>query len=245
LQLFLQYDKDGSRAIGPEELKQMLIGGPGVCSLPFTITSMHCSWHLSALTPRTPDHPSKALVYHVTSDLDGLQDIPQTDVDEYCKQQFHMADQNHDGILSIDEFYLYFYSSLCFKFPVLASGVNPGGRCSRGTSLIEWWFCWTTQLVEVITGSFRESHTRIAVTNCHAGADLFNIFTKYCSAGKQFQCQDMGSSQFMKLCKDARLMNARVRKADIDLIYSRARAETEVLEAHVRKPGADWSTAKM
>ncbi len=31
-----------------------------------------------------------------------------------------------DDLISIDEFYLYFYSTLCFKFPVLRTGVNPG-----------------------------------------------------------------------------------------------------------------------
>lgn len=33
---------------------------------------------------------------------------------------------NHDHHLSLDEFYHYYYSTLCFKFPILRSGVNPG-----------------------------------------------------------------------------------------------------------------------
>ena len=41
-------------------------------------------------------------------------------------EEFAKADLNSDDIISIDEFYLYFYSTICFKFPVLRSGVNPG-----------------------------------------------------------------------------------------------------------------------
>jgi hypothetical protein len=33
--------------------------------------------------------------------------------------------------------------------------------------------------------------------------------------------QDMASNQFAKLCKDSKLINDRVKKADIDIIFSR------------------------
>lgn len=53
------------------------------------------------------------------------------------RHEFERADLNGDQLVSIDEFYIYFYSTLCFKFPMLRTGVNPGaqGRCgwTRGT----------------------------------------------------------------------------------------------------------------
>ena len=43
------------------------------------------------------------------------------------RREFERADLNGDELISIDEFYIYFYSTLCFKFPMLRTGVNPGG----------------------------------------------------------------------------------------------------------------------
>ncbi|KAG2427712.1 hypothetical protein HYH02_014543 [Chlamydomonas schloesseri] len=41
--------------------------------------------------------------------------------------EFDRADLGGSGeILSIDEFYMYFYGKLCFRFPVTRTGVNPG-----------------------------------------------------------------------------------------------------------------------
>ncbi|KAG2423221.1 hypothetical protein HXX76_015478 [Chlamydomonas incerta] len=41
--------------------------------------------------------------------------------------EFDRADLGGGGeILSIDEFYMYFYGKLCFRFPVTRTGVNPG-----------------------------------------------------------------------------------------------------------------------
>ena len=48
--------------------------------------------------------------------------------DKYVEEQFDKWDLNHDDMISIDEFYLFFYSDLCFKFPLLRTGVNPGAR---------------------------------------------------------------------------------------------------------------------
>eukprot|EP00798_Chlamydomonas_sp_ICE-L_P009953 gene9953-7829_t len=39
------------------------------------------------------------------------------------------------------------------------------------------------------------------------GADLFNIFVKYCSFGKGSRHEQMGSHQFSKLCRDCKLVN--------------------------------------
>lgn len=113
--------------------------------------------------------------------------------------EFDIADLNNDEVISADEFFYYYYKELCFKFPVLRTGVNPG-------------------------------------------ADLFNIFIKYCSTGKMVRCDDMASNQFAKLCRDSTLINDRVRKADIDIIFARSRAETEVLQAHRARPGSTYTT---
>mmetsp|Transcript_27365 Transcript_27365/g.59862 ORF Transcript_27365/g.59862 Transcript_27365/m.59862 type:complete len:924 (-) Transcript_27365:761-3532(-) len=136
-------------------------------------------------------------------DLDGLAGVPQKKRDEYVDQQFDKADLNHDGLISIDEFYLYFYSQLCFKFPVLRTGVNPG-------------------------------------------ADLLNIYIKYCSLGMTTRCEEMQSHQFAKLCSDSKLINGTtVSKAAIDIIYCRARAETNTLEAFKAKQYGKYITPKM
>lgn len=62
------------------------------------------------------------------------------------RHEFERADLNGDQLVSIDEFYIYFYSTLCFKFPMLRTGVNPGAqsRCdwSRGTWCECWWQRW-------------------------------------------------------------------------------------------------------
>eukprot|EP00983_Pelagomonas_calceolata_P131553 1161786-Pelagomonas_calceolata.AAC.1 len=53
-------------------------------------------------------------------------------------------------------------------------------------------------------------------------------------------------TQFSKLCKDCKLINNKtVMKADIDIIFSRCRAETEVLEAFQPKKGSEYTTARM
>jgi hypothetical protein len=45
--------------------------------------------------------------------------------------------------------------------------------------------------------------------------DLISSYVSYCSL------LDVCCTQFVQLCKDAHLMNTRVRKADIDLVYAR------------------------
>lgn len=47
------------------------------------------------------------------------------------EQEFEKADQNHDGFISVDEFTLYYFSELCFKFPVYKNGYNPGNTSHR------------------------------------------------------------------------------------------------------------------
>eukprot|EP00955_Chlamydomonas_euryale_P081013 363516-Chlamydomonas_euryale.AAC.1 len=37
----------------------------------------------------------------------------------HIAKEFDRADLNNDELISIDEFYMYFYSTLCFKFPVV------------------------------------------------------------------------------------------------------------------------------
>ena len=37
-----------------------------------------------------------------------------------------MADINDDGSLDMNEYLLYYYKELCFKFPVGRCGINPG-----------------------------------------------------------------------------------------------------------------------
>ncbi|KXZ42762.1 hypothetical protein GPECTOR_120g429 [Gonium pectorale] len=45
---------------------------------------------------------------------------------KWVEEEFRRADLGGNDILSIDEFYLYYYSKLCFRFPVQRNGVNPG-----------------------------------------------------------------------------------------------------------------------
>lgn len=40
--------------------------------------------------------------------------------------QFEAADLNHDGVIDADEFNLYYFKEICFKFPVGQNGYNPG-----------------------------------------------------------------------------------------------------------------------
>ncbi|KAG2483051.1 hypothetical protein HYH03_018080 [Edaphochlamys debaryana] len=44
----------------------------------------------------------------------------------WVEAEFKRADVGANNILSIDEFYMYYYSKLCFRFPVLRTGMNPG-----------------------------------------------------------------------------------------------------------------------
>jgi hypothetical protein len=58
-------------------------------------------------------------------------------VEEYVDKEFDRADLNHDGVIDADEFMLYYFSEICFKFPVGKNGFNPGVRfaCVRTTTL--------------------------------------------------------------------------------------------------------------
>lgn len=103
---------------------------------------------------------------------------------EYVATEFAKADLNDDGVIDADEFILYYYSAICFKFPVGKNGFNPG-------------------------------------------AALYNIFCNYCSFGKGGRrCEEMESHQLLKLCQQCGLLERRrCRKADVDLVFHRARAE--------------------
>ena len=103
---------------------------------------------------------------------------------KYVQSEFERADLNHDGAIDEDEFTLYYFRDLCFKFPVGKNGFNPG-------------------------------------------AALYNIFCNYCSFGKGGKrCEEMESHQFSKLAIECRLVDKVLcRKADIDLVFHRARAE--------------------
>lgn len=46
--------------------------------------------------------------------------------DMYKVLQFGAADLNHDGVIDADEFHLYYFKEICFKFPVGKNGYNPG-----------------------------------------------------------------------------------------------------------------------
>ncbi|GMH42553.1 hypothetical protein BSKO_10472 [Bryopsis sp. KO-2023] len=59
-------------------------------------------------------------------DIDGLDGVAQKAVNEYVEEEFEKADLNHDEFISADEFSLYYYAELCFKFPVYKNGHNPG-----------------------------------------------------------------------------------------------------------------------
>eukprot|EP00892_Ulva_mutabilis_P003478 jgi/Ulvmu1/1501/UM011_0231.1 len=106
-------------------------------------------------------------------------------IQEYVDTEFQGADLNHDGVIDADEFTLYYFKEICFKFPVGKNGYNPG-------------------------------------------ATLYNIFCNYCSYGRGGRrSEEMESHQLLKLCRDCGLLNKiYCRKADIDLVFHRARAET-------------------
>lgn len=59
-------------------------------------------------------------------DIDGLDGVCNKAVRQYVEDEFEKADLNHDEFISIDEFALYYYAELCFKFPVYKNGFNPG-----------------------------------------------------------------------------------------------------------------------
>ena len=105
-------------------------------------------------------------------------------IQQYVCGEFEKADLNHDGVIDQDEFILYYFSAICFKFPVGKNGYNPG-------------------------------------------AALYNIFCNYCSFGKGGKrCEEMESHQLLKLCQQCGLLDQRrCRKADIDLVFHRARAD--------------------
>jgi len=65
-----------------------------------------------------------------------LQEVPPTIRNQYICSEFDTADLNHDGVISVDEFYFYYYRELCFKFPILRSGVNPGEQ--KGVFMELW-----------------------------------------------------------------------------------------------------------
>ena len=47
-------------------------------------------------------------------------------MEEFVDAEFERADLNHDGSIDSDEFMLYYYADICFKFPVGKNGYNPG-----------------------------------------------------------------------------------------------------------------------
>ena len=47
-------------------------------------------------------------------------------MEEFVDAEFERADLNHDGSIDSDEFMLYYYCEICFKFPVGKNGYNPG-----------------------------------------------------------------------------------------------------------------------
>uniref|UniRef100_A0A7R9VWN3 EF-hand domain-containing protein n=1 Tax=Chlamydomonas euryale TaxID=1486919 RepID=A0A7R9VWN3_9CHLO len=138
-------------------------------------------------------------------DLDGLDDLQAKEnakMRAHIAKEFDRADLNNDELISIDEFYMYFYSTLCFKFPVVRSGINPG-------------------------------------------ADLLNIYMRYCSIGKSERTEQMNAYNFMKLCMHSKLVNGTsMKQAMCDIIWFRARAELESLEAWKRK-GNEFITPKV
>lgn len=55
-----------------------------------------------------------------------------------------------------------------------------------------------------------------------AGADLLNIYMKYCSFGKGHRSEEMDCSQFAKLCHESGLLNGKtVTKATCDIVWFR------------------------
>lgn len=120
---------------------------------------------------------------------------------EYVDGEFNRADLNHDGVIDRDEFTLYYFSEICFKFPVGKNGFNPG-------------------------------------------AALYNIFCNYCSFGKGGRrCEEMESQQLLKLCKECALLTrGRCRKADVDLVFHRSRAERIYARVCAHIPSSAAST---
>lgn len=54
------------------------------------------------------------------------------------------------------------------------------------------------------------------------GADLLNIYMKYCSFGKGHRSEEMDCSQFAKLCHESGLLNGKtVTKATCDIVWFR------------------------
>lgn len=47
-------------------------------------------------------------------------------MEEFIDSEFERADLNHDGVIDSDEFMLYYFHEICFKFPVGKNGYNPG-----------------------------------------------------------------------------------------------------------------------
>ncbi|KAL6746860.1 hypothetical protein V8C86DRAFT_1439274 [Haematococcus lacustris] len=121
-------------------------------------------------------------------DLDGLKGLPQHSVDLAVARAFEQADLNHDQVVSIDEFYLFYYSQLCFKFPLLP-GINPG-------------------------------------------ADMFTLFNKISSRGGGPRFRGMTREAFLKAVRSWGITSSqrRLTLADVDLVFYRARAETQLIE---------------
>ncbi|GIL62167.1 hypothetical protein Vafri_16429 [Volvox africanus] len=71
---------------------------------------------------------SKRLVHHPDESVRVTTEMRQHRAQwrSWVQDEFKRADLAGNGILSIDEFYMYFYSKLCFRFPVMRTGVNPG-----------------------------------------------------------------------------------------------------------------------
>ena len=84
-------------------------------------TQMHPPTH--ALHPWLPCTPSPA---------PPCTPAPRMQWREWSEKEFQRADLAANEMLSIDEFYVYYYGKLCFRFPVLRTGTNPGGRAGGG-----------------------------------------------------------------------------------------------------------------
>ncbi|GIL81535.1 hypothetical protein Vretimale_954 [Volvox reticuliferus] len=70
----------------------------------------------------------KQLVHHADESVRVTPELRQHRAHwrSWVQDEFKRADLAGNGILSIDEFYMYFYAKLCFRFPVMRTGVNPG-----------------------------------------------------------------------------------------------------------------------
>ncbi|GLI60946.1 hypothetical protein VaNZ11_003185 [Volvox africanus] len=71
---------------------------------------------------------SKRVVHHPDESMRVTPELRQHRAQwrSWVQDEFKRADLAGNGILSIDEFYMYYYSKLCFRFPVTRTGVNPG-----------------------------------------------------------------------------------------------------------------------